>query len=84
MLTAPAPSTNNIAASAQLGSTLVSSMALPSSLGNISVTHGPQVLLRIRVADADDKAIHYKTTISVYVSTFSIDSEFWSSLTHIR
>lgn len=46
------------------GSTLPSSM-LSSSLGPSS-SHGPQIFLRIRVADTAD-AVHISTTIPVYV-----------------
>lgn len=54
------PSISSLSASA-LGTSVG---LLGSSLG-ISSSHGAQVLLRIRMADADDKVVHYSTTISV-------------------
>ncbi|TDL19644.1 SIN1-domain-containing protein [Rickenella mellea] len=52
------------------GSSAISPSALGTSVGlgtsfGASVSHGPQILLRVRVADADDTAAHYSTTISV-------------------
>lgn len=58
------PSTSTLSASA-----LASSVGLPASFG-ISSSHGSQVLLRIRIEPVDNKAVHYSTTISVYVSIF--------------
>ncbi|KAI5120675.1 hypothetical protein M0805_006964 [Coniferiporia weirii] len=54
------PSTSTLSASA-LGTSVG---FLSTSLG-ISSSHGSQVLLRIRVADVNDTAVHYSTTISV-------------------
>ncbi|KAH8118678.1 SIN1-domain-containing protein [Phellopilus nigrolimitatus] len=54
----------------------LSASALGTSVGflstplNISSSHGAQVLLRIRVADVDDTAVHYSTTISVYSTMY--------------
>ena len=58
------PSTSTLSASA-----LASSVGLPASFG-ISSSHGSQVLLRIRIEPVDNKAVHYSTTSSVYVSMF--------------
>jgi hypothetical protein len=63
----PAPSApTNLAISTTFGPALGSSVVLSSSMNTI-VTHGPQVFLRVRVGEEEDKAIHYSTTISVYV-----------------
>ena len=60
-LTTPTPPAN---LDVTIGSALGPSTMLSSSL-NISSAHGPHVLLKVRVNDVEDKAIHYSTTISV-------------------
>lgn len=68
------PSTSTLSASA-----LASSVGLPASFG-ISSSHGSQVLLRIRIEPVDNKAVHYSTTISVYVLLLCKHNHFYLNI----
>ena len=78
LLAPPAPllgqSTSTLSASA-----LASSVGLPASFG-ISSSHGSQVLLRIRIEPVDNKAVHYSTTISVYVLLLCKHNHFYLNI----
>ena len=61
----PGPNASSAVASTVAGSTLGGSVTASSYLGP-STSHGPQILLRIRIAEHAD-AVHVSTTIPVYV-----------------
>jgi hypothetical protein len=58
--------------SGSIGS-MLGSVPLSASLGRSS-SHGPQIFLRIRVADTAD-AVHISTTIPVYASCILVYDE---------
>ena len=67
-LLVPGPSLPIVAPGSAVFGITLGSVPLSTSLGPSS-SHGPQIFLRIRVADAAD-AVHISTTIPVYVSCF--------------
>ncbi|EJD01500.1 SIN1-domain-containing protein [Fomitiporia mediterranea MF3/22] len=69
-LAPPAPPLLGPSVSTTPASALGTSVGMLGTSLNISSSHGSQVLLRIRMANADEKATHYMTTISVYSTMY--------------
>ncbi|KAL5530052.1 AVO1 [Sanghuangporus sanghuang] len=68
-LAPPAPSVGP-SLSTMSASALGTSVGILGSSLNISSSHGSQALLRIRMANVDNKATHYSTTISVFSTMY--------------